>query len=67
MANRWLGDNGIIEEEVSRFIKLNVISHRSPEFTGRDALGIQQAIELVMTPLLAMIGEVRLREVLKTC
>lgn len=56
-----------LNQGVARFIKLNVISHRSPEFTGRDTFGIQQAIELVMTPLLAMIGEVRLREVLKTC
>ena len=50
-------------------VRLNgdVIPHRSPEFTSRDVLGIQESIELIMTIVVAMIRKVRLCEVLKTC
>ena len=60
-------DNRIIKQKVSVFIKLNIVSHRCPEIPGRDAVRIQQTIELIMTPLLCMIRKVRLCEVPQTC
>ena len=62
----WLGDDGIIKKKVSGFVKVNIVSHRPPELTIRDALSIQQTVELIMTIGVAMISKVRLGEVLKT-
>ena len=60
-------DNLVIKEEVSIFIKRNIVSHRCPEIPGGDTVCIQQTIELIMTVGVAMIGKICLRKVLKTC
>ena len=55
------------KKEVAVLIKVDITSHGSPEFTGRDTFRIQETVELIMTPLFRMICEVSLCEVLKTC